>query len=179
MRDSTGQQLTPFVCATQNLILQNKKWQEQLKNERERVRRTLITGSYATADDPLDLDVPDDASVTVRTLNDDNDDNNNFESYHSIPPVVSIATNLPTQKSIADEFTLNREQRAAFMIITSHLDGDSQCRTGNFIFNAIYRSKIIILTVCLSIRRSQQWPADHVHTWLRWYRKIATYSCTQ
>ncbi|CAF4733922.1 unnamed protein product, partial [Rotaria sp. Silwood2] len=28
-------------------------------------------------------------------------------------------------------FTLNREQRAAFMIITSHLDGDSRCRTGD------------------------------------------------
>ena len=143
MSDSTGQELAPFVCATPNFILQNKKWQEQLKNERERVRRTLITGSYATADDPFDLDVPEDASVTVRNLNSDNDDNNNAENYGSIPPVVSVATNFPTQKSIADEFTLNREQRAAFMIITSHLDGDSQCRTGNSIFNAIYVLEII------------------------------------
>ena len=138
MSDSTDQQLIPFVCATQNLILQNKKWQEQLKNERERVRRTLITVSYAAADDPLDLDVPEDAIVTVRNLNNDNNDNNNLENYRSIPPVVSVATHLPTQKSIADEFTLNREQRAAFMIITSHLDGDTRHRTGNFIFNAIY-----------------------------------------
>ena len=118
------------------------------------MRRTLITGNYATADDPLDLGVPKVVTVTVRTLNDDNDDKNNLESYHSISPVVSIATNLPTQKSIADEFTLNREQRAAFMIITSHLDGDSQCRTGNFIFTAIHVSERI-LTVCLSICRSQ------------------------
>lgn len=110
----------------------------RIKNERKRVRRTLITGSYAAADDPLDLDVPEDAIVTVRNLNNDNDDNNNLENYRSIPPVVSVATNLPTQKSIADEFTLNREQRAAFMIITSHLDGDTRHRTGNFIFNAIY-----------------------------------------
>jgi hypothetical protein len=36
----------------------------------------------------------------------------------------------PRKKSIADEFTLNREQSAAFMIITSHLDGDSRCRAG-------------------------------------------------
>ena len=98
LNDSTDQQLIPFVCATQNLILQNKKWQEQLKNERERVRRTLITGNYAAADDPLDLNVPEDAIVTVRNLNKDN----NLENDRSIPPVVSVATNLPTQKSIAD-----------------------------------------------------------------------------
>ena len=157
LSDSTDQQLIPFVCATQNLILQNKKWQEQLKDERERVRRTLITGSYAAADDRLDLDVPEDAIVTVRNLNNDNDDNNNLENDRSIPPVVSVATNLPTQKSIADEFTLNREQRAAFMIITSHLDGDSRYRTGNFIFNAIYLLlyiKKIRSTIYLSTCRS-------------------------
>ena len=155
LNDSTDQQLIPFVCATQNLILQNKKWQEQLKNERERVRRTLITGSYAAADDTLDLDVPEDAIVTVRNLDNDNDDNNR-ENDRSIPPVLSVATNLPTQKSIADEFTLNREQRAAFMIITSHLDGDSRYRTGNFIFNAIYLLCIekIRSTIYLSTCRS-------------------------
>ena len=154
MNDSTDQQLIPFVCATQNLILQDKKWQEQLKNERERVRRTLITGSYAVADDPLDLDVPEDAIVTVRNLNNDNDDNKNLENDRSIPPVVSVATNLPTQKSTADEFTLNREQRAAFMIITSHLDGDIRHRTGNFMFNAIYYVLKIRSTIYLSTSRS-------------------------
>ena len=50
----------------------------------------------------------------------------------SILPVVPVSTQFPSQKNIADEFTLNREQRAAFMIITSHLDGDSQRRTGNY-----------------------------------------------
>ena len=29
--DSTNQQLIPFVSATKNLVLLNKKWQEQLK----------------------------------------------------------------------------------------------------------------------------------------------------
>jgi hypothetical protein len=49
--------------------------------------------------------------------------------------------NFPTQKSIADEFTLNKEQRAAFMIITSHLDGDSRYRSGIFsISNIINRN---------------------------------------
>jgi hypothetical protein len=57
---------------------------------------------------------------------------NNFENYSSILPVVSVTTNFPTQKTISDEFTLNKEQRAAFMIITGHLDGNSRCRTGIF-----------------------------------------------
>ncbi|CAF1541345.1 unnamed protein product, partial [Rotaria sordida] len=30
-----------------------------------------------------------------------------------------------------NEFTLNKEQKAAFLIIASHLDGDSRCRTGD------------------------------------------------
>ncbi|CAF1406501.1 unnamed protein product [Rotaria sordida] len=124
-----NQQLVPFISATPNLIRLNTKWQEQLKTEKERVRKSLITGNYANADDTLDLHAAKDAVVTV--VNPNNYNKNNFENYGSILPVVSVATNFPTQKTIADEFTLNREQRAAFMIITSHLDGDSRCRTGD------------------------------------------------
>ncbi|CAF4318295.1 unnamed protein product [Rotaria magnacalcarata] len=80
-------------------------------------------------DDTLDLNAAKDAVITM--VNSNTYKKNIFENYGSILPVVSITTNFPTQKSIADEFTLNREQRAAFMIITSHLDGDSRCRTGD------------------------------------------------
>ena len=102
-----------------------------MKSAKERVRQGLITGNYANTDDTLDLYAARNAVVTVVNLN--NYNNNNFENHGSILPVVSVTTNFPTQKSIADEFTLNREQRAAFMIISSHLDGDSRCCTGNFI----------------------------------------------
>lgn len=129
--DHANQLLVPFISATPNLIRLNTKWQEQLKTEKERIRRGLITGNYDKADDTLDLHTAKDSVVTV--VNPDNYNNNNFENYGSIIPVVSVTTNFPTQKTIADEFTLNKEQRAAFMIITSHLDGDSRCRTGTFI----------------------------------------------
>jgi hypothetical protein len=36
----------------------------------------------------------------------------------------------PTQLDIANEFTLNDQQKFAFMIITGHLNDDSQFRTG-------------------------------------------------
>ncbi|CAF4167889.1 unnamed protein product, partial [Rotaria sordida] len=127
--DYGNHQFVPFIPATPNLIRLNTKWQEQLKTEKERVRQCLIRGNYTNVDDTLDLYAAKDAVVTVVNLN--NYNNNNFENYGSILPVVSISTNFPTQKSVADEFTLNREQRAAFMIITSHLDGDSRCRTGD------------------------------------------------
>ena len=125
-----GQQLTPFVSATSEHVRLNVKWQEQLKSERERVRRSLITGNYGKEDDTLDLNAAENAVVTVVVPNSHN--TNEFQSHDSMLPVVPVTNQFPSQKSIADEFTLNREQRAAFMIITSHLDGDSQCRTGNY-----------------------------------------------
>ncbi len=99
-----------------------------MKTEKERVRRSLIAGNCNEEYDTLDLHATTDTIVTVANPN--NYNNNSLENDTSILPVVLIKTNFPTQKSIADEFTLNREQRAAFMIITSHLDGDSRCRTG-------------------------------------------------
>lgn len=136
MVDGRGQQqLAPFVSSTQNLIHLNRKWQEQLKTERERARRSLITGDHADDDETFDSRLTKDAVVTV--MDPDIHMESNDGNHISIPPVVSITTNLPTQKSIADEFTLNREQRAAFMIITSHLDGDSRCRTGLFTIQLI------------------------------------------
>lgn len=112
----------------------NTKWQEQLKAEKERVRRGLITGNYDKEDDMLNLQAARDAVVTV--INPNNYTSNNLENYGPILPVVSVTTNFPNQKSIVDEFTLNTEQRATFMIITSHLDGDNICRTGKLQSNA-------------------------------------------
>ena len=124
------QQLIPFVSATSEHVRLNVKWQEQLKSERERVGRGLITGNYGKEDDSLDLHAVKNAVVTVVDPN--NHNRNEFQNHGSMLPVVPVTTQFPSQKSVADEFTLNREQQAAFMIITSHLDSDSQCRTGNY-----------------------------------------------
>ena len=126
----TDRQIVPFVSATPNLIKLNLKWQDQLKIEKERVRRSLISGKHTTDDDILDFNDAIDAIVTVINPY---TDQNNFEKYSPVPPVLVVKNNFSTQNSIIDEFTLNKEQRAAFLIITSHLDGDSRCRTGIFI----------------------------------------------
>ncbi|CAF4463616.1 unnamed protein product, partial [Adineta steineri] len=60
-------------------------------------------------------------------VNSNNYNINTFDNYTQILPVASVTTtSYSTQQSIIVEYTLNREQRAAFMIITSHLDGDKQ-----------------------------------------------------
>lgn len=129
--DQLNRKIAPFISTTPHLARLNVRWQQQLKAEKERIRQTLIAGNYEKVDDTLDLNAAADRVVTVvnpMTYNTDR-----CENYGSILPVVSLATNFPTQTSIADEFTLNIEQRAAFMIITSHLDGDKRCRIGHLI----------------------------------------------
>ena len=117
----------PFVSATSNLIKLNSKWQDQLKIERERIRRSSISGKNNEDGDILDFD---DVTNAVVTVVNPYTNQSNIEKYPSIPPVLVVKNNFSTQTSIIAEFTLNKEQRAAFLIITSHLDGDSRCCTG-------------------------------------------------
>ena len=132
MHESTNekhQHLAPFLSATSDLVRLNSKWQEQLKTEKERVRRNLITGNNEKTDDASKYDTINDAVVTVMHPTQCN--TNLSADLKSILPVASVVTSsYPTQTSIAEEFTLNKEQRAAFMIITSHLDGDRQRHAG-------------------------------------------------
>jgi len=101
-----------------------------LKIEKERIRRSLISGKDNNDDNDI-LDFNDVTNAVVTVVN-PYDNRTNFEKHTSIPPVLVVKNNYSTQSSIIDEFTLNKEQKAAFLIITSHLDGDSRCRTGIF-----------------------------------------------
>ncbi|UJR12956.1 hypothetical protein I4U23_017130, partial [Adineta vaga] len=121
--------MLPFVPSTFDLVRLNTKWQEQLKIERERVRRNLITGKHYKTDDESNNDDIEDTVVTL--INSTSSNINIFDNYNSILSVASvISTTYCNQKTIVDQYTLNREQRAAFMIITSHLDGDKQSLAG-------------------------------------------------
>ncbi|CAF4581968.1 unnamed protein product, partial [Rotaria socialis] len=145
--DHIDQSLVPFIFATPNLVRLNAKWQEQLKTEKEQIRRGLITSNFDKDDDGmLNLDAARSAVATVVTLNNMNINTKTCENYGSIPLVISVKANSCTHKSVANEFTLNREQRAAFMIITGHLDGDSRCRTGNLYNRRHHILKYIIFS---------------------------------
>ena len=94
---NVGQQLAPFVSATSEHVRLNVKWQEQLKSERERVRRSLITGNYGKEDDTLDLHAVENAVVTVVDPN--NHNTNEFQNHGSMLPVVSVTTQFPSKKA--------------------------------------------------------------------------------
>ena len=48
-----------------------------------------------------------------------------------VPPVTTTLTNpIPAKMDVANKYTLNHQQKYAFMIITSHLDGDNEIYTG-------------------------------------------------
>ena len=102
-----------------------------MKIEKERIRRSLISGKDSNDDNNI-LDFNDVTNAVVTVVN-SYDNRTNFEKNTSILPVLIVKNNYSTQSNIIDEFTLNKEQKAAFLIITSHLDGDSRCRTGIFI----------------------------------------------
>lgn len=124
----TSTEMNPFVPVNAKLLRLNATWKDQLKSERDRVRRSLITGNHVRDNDAPSFDIITDRAVAIISSNAiDTQDANHFGR---MPPLVSIITQFPSQQTIADEFTLNREQRAAFMIITSHLDGDARCRNG-------------------------------------------------
>ncbi|CAF5054804.1 unnamed protein product, partial [Rotaria sp. Silwood1] len=50
-----------------------------------------------------------------------------------VPPVTTTnAVLFPTKQDIIRQFTLNTQQKYAFMIVTSHLDGENHAYTGIF-----------------------------------------------
>ncbi|CAF5026682.1 unnamed protein product, partial [Rotaria sp. Silwood1] len=68
LNESTDKQLVSFVSATSDLVRLNTKWQKQLRNEKERVRRNLMNGSHEKDwDGTLDLNAAKDAVITMRT----------------------------------------------------------------------------------------------------------------
>ena len=96
---------------------------QKLKSERERVRHSLTSGNNGNEDNTLDL------NAVENVVDPNNHNTNDFQNHGSMLLVVPITIQFPAKKSAADEFSLNREQRAAFMLITRHLDGDSRSRT--------------------------------------------------
>lgn len=59
------------------------------------------------------------------------DSNNSLLNFTCITPVAKITVPSETnRKDIAQRYTLNKNQKAAFMIITGHLDGEDKINAG-------------------------------------------------
>ena len=128
INSNRAMEITPFVPINAELVRLNATWRQQLKNERDRVRRSLISGNQVQDDETSIFDTIKDATVKMNNSRATRFDD--VDRFGSVPPLVAVTTKFRSQQTIAEIFTLNREQRTAFMIITSHLDGDARGRSG-------------------------------------------------
>ena len=121
-----------FICdrqflipATAELIQLNKKWQRQITEAKEQKRNACIN-EEDNGDNAVQSIADADQSVTMveaATLFNFGDDEVSSDSvYTQSVKAISLSAG-PTRQQIAREFTLNKNQTAAFMIITGHLDG--------------------------------------------------------
>ena len=120
-----------FICdreflipATPELVQLNKKWQRQMTEEKEQKRNACISEGD-NGDFVLQSVANADQSVTMAEaatlLNYDDEVSSNSVHTQSVK-AISLSAG-PTRQQIARQFTLNKNQTAAFMIITDHLDG--------------------------------------------------------
>ncbi|CAF4363912.1 unnamed protein product, partial [Adineta steineri] len=114
-----------LVPATSELVQLNNKWQRTIKEEKDRIRNACI--GEQLHDDLIENNGNDEnelAQTTDHNLPSNFDSNEEVSNSKYIMPVTKIAVpNEITRESIATQYTLNTNQKAAFMIITGHLDG--------------------------------------------------------
>lgn len=110
----------------------NSKWQRLIKEEKERRRSVLINEPMANeSSEKNDTDINEligeiEESIPSSLANDDE-----LLSCRRMIPVTKIS--VPSEISreqIAQQFTLNKNQKAAFSIITGHLDGLDKVNEG-------------------------------------------------
>ncbi|CAF0766459.1 unnamed protein product [Adineta steineri] len=117
-----------LVPATTELIQLNNKWQRQIKDEKERRRKAcMIASTENTFREQDNIDENQNFGGIDPGISSNFDNNDQSLNSICIPPVTK--TTLPSDTSrndIAQRFTLNKNQKAAFMIVTGHLDGMSK-----------------------------------------------------
>ena len=113
-----------LIPATAELIQLNKKWQCQITEEKEQ-KRNACMNEGDNGDFALQSVADADQSVTMAeaaTLLNYDDEVSSYSVYTQSVKAISLSPG-PTRQQIARQFTLNKNQTAAFMIITGHLDG--------------------------------------------------------
>ncbi|CAF4779646.1 unnamed protein product, partial [Rotaria sp. Silwood2] len=96
-----------------------KEWKRDIETRRDKARIFSISGedTLEVRDDEMQIEVvtaeiPTSPYKTQTTM---------------VPPVTAtIAVSFPTKPNTIKRFTLNSQQKYAFMIVISHLDGENQ-----------------------------------------------------
>lgn len=121
-----------LVPATAERIQLNNRWQRIVKNEKERRRNASIVERIEyDLNEKEDTDTIELDEVVEGNAQSIFDSNYRVLDSGYIVPVTKITVlNEITRKNIAQQFTVNKNQKAAFMIIVSHLDGLDQLNIG-------------------------------------------------
>ncbi|CAF5169611.1 unnamed protein product, partial [Rotaria magnacalcarata] len=113
-----------FVVAHSHHAAMIKERKRDIENRRDKARNYLISGENTVEirDDEVQIEA---VAAEIAT--------SPFKAQTTAVPPVTITTAFPfpTKMDIIKQFTLNSQQKYAFMIVTSHLDGENQIHTGS------------------------------------------------
>ena len=115
--------LNTFVVAHSYHAKMIKEWKRDIEIRREKTRNYLISGedNLEILEDATQIEVVT-AEIPISPLK---------MQATIVPPVIATTTfSLPSKTDIVKQYTLNSQQRYAFMIITCHLDNDNLIYTG-------------------------------------------------
>ncbi len=114
-----------LIPATTELIQLNNRWQRIIKDEKDQRRNVCMIGTTeGEFIEQNDIEVNELVGAVEENVPSNFHSNNGSLNFQCIVPVSRIIVpNETTREHIAQQFTLNKNQKAAFMIITGHLDG--------------------------------------------------------
>ena len=117
--------LNTFIVADSHHSTINKQWKQDIEKRKDQARNYLMSGEDS-------LETPN-KEIQIERITSEIPTSPFKMGTVAVPPVTTtIAVSLPTKSDIIKTFTLNSQQQFAFMIITSHLDGDNHLYTGTF-----------------------------------------------
>lgn len=121
-----------LVPATVELILSNNQWQRRIREEKEQKRKAFMMigmeNEYAEQTDKIENQVDMDVDNVLSSVRPNDEESLNFKHILSVAKVTVPVEY--TKEHIAEKFTLNQNQKAAYMIITGHLDGLDKLNEG-------------------------------------------------
>ncbi|CAF3920380.1 unnamed protein product, partial [Rotaria sp. Silwood1] len=100
-----------------------KGWKRDIEGRRNETRNYLISGedTLEVRDDETQIEVVG-AEIPTSPIK--------TKATRVLPVTATNLVLFPTKQNIVKQFTLNTQQKYAFMIITSHLDGENHAYTG-------------------------------------------------
>lgn len=121
--DITTDDETAFVECNSRYKTIHKTWKQEIERKRDEVRSRIITGEDESSEEN------DEAGIEVVTIVHPTTPINIQEDVVSSVTAIKMMP-LTMQLDVANQFTLNDQQKFAFMIITGHLDGDTRFHIG-------------------------------------------------